>query len=265
MNRSRILALVGAAVVALFVLAGSAASANPPGSVDAKPPAVYLVPHQDDETLSMSADIRVHINAGRPIEVYLYTNGSHTRVCGDRFGFNLEPAECTAARDAEFDHATMLLGVPAEHVHRVVDPATGERPDDYPTVDAARRMLAWVMADVEARYPSFDRHEISYKSMSWADNHPGHAVMGQALREAWQADGRVDARFFLKRDPHGEWPTRPDGAASKSVTSTVSKGGRSWYRIRAASFSYGIGNLSVSREFRYLRADPRSIVHDVTR
>lgn len=253
--------LVAAFMLAAVALVGSA----PPAVGTTPPPAIYLVPHQDDETLSMSADIRAHIDAGRPVELYLYTDGSHTRVCSNtRYGLNLDRAACTAARDAEYAQATLMLGIPASSTHVVVDPATGVRPNDYPTVDAARRMLDWVIDDVAARYPEVDPSRISWKAMSWADNHPGHAVMGQALREAWRSGDVTDVRFFLKRRANGSWPYRPDGT-SKRINEVVPRGSASWYKVRAASFAYAIGNLSVPAEFRWVRSDVRSLVHDATR
>lgn len=48
-------------------------------------PAVYFVPHQDDETLSMSVDILRHIAAGRETHIVLFTDGGNT---GARYVIN---------------------------------------------------------------------------------------------------------------------------------------------------------------------------------
>lgn len=247
------------ALVATLALVGLTAAA--PATADDRPPAVWIVPHQDDETLSMSPDIRVHLNADRNVHVYLMTDGSTTRVCAKMIV--MSAADCTRARDAEFVNASRMLGIPEENVHFVADPATGVRPDDRPSQAAAHRMVQWVIDDVDSRYPGQGK-AAAYKTMSWSDVHEGHGVFGQALREAYQAGTVDDVRFYLKRDNANVWPSRPSGT-TKTVTTTVSYKGRSWYRVQAALKSYGIGNLSVPAMFANMAADPRSIAHDAVR
>lgn len=249
---------LAAIVTALAVLVGLSAAST----AATTPPVIYLVPHQDDETLSMGADIRAHLAAGKDVHLYLYTDGHETGVCSSSY-IPLNDADCTKARDGEFDVATNLLGVDAANVHRVKDPATGQRPGDHPTQAAARRMLDWIIADVDARYPG-QASSAGWKAMSWGDEHSGHAVMGVALREKYLAGAVNDVRFFLKRDDNNVWSSRPSG-----TTRTIGQGTgyktESYWRVRAASYSYGIGNLSVPARFDDLRADPRSLVHDATR
>lgn len=247
------------ALVAALIGLGLTASA--PATASSSPPAVYVIPHQDDETLSMGADVRSHLYNGREVLFYLFTDGSTTAVC-DRY-IPMSASECTSARDAEFLVAANLLGVERDNIVFVADPATGVRPDDRPGQASADRMLDWIIDDVEARYPG-QSQGASWKTMSWGDSHDGHEVMGIALREAYKAGTIDDVRFFLKRENDNLWPDRPSGT-TKTLCGGVATGGESYNRVRAASFSYGIGNLSVRKMFENLRADIRSCVHDAVR
>lgn len=225
-------------------------------------PAVYLVPHQDDETISMAADIRSHIYNKRPVLLYLYTDGHETYVCGDK-ALNISDELCTMQRDREFDSATFLLGVSPENVVRVVDPATGQRPGDHVDRAATDRMLQWIISDVESRYPGTGS-TAAYKAFSWSDDHPGHANMGLSLQAAYKAGTVDDVRFFLKRTGSCTWPSRPS-ETTKTVSTTLASGGDSWKRARAATFAYGIGNWSVPNQLECQRNEPKSIVTDATR
>lgn len=251
-----------------LVLAGTGATivAGMPqramAATDTVPPAVYLVPHQDDEFLSMGADMKIHLLAGRPVEVFLYTSGEETYL-RERMG--LSRAETTARRDAEFYQGLMYMGVPSENIHIMVDPDTGVRPDDHVDLYACKRILNEVISVIESKYPN-THQQASYKAMSWEDNHVGHSSMGRALRVFYIYERVFDTRWFLKRRSDGTWPDRPD-KATKTSTSLITRQSHpeEWYEMLAQSYSYGIGNISVTAEFELMRNDMRSIVHDYVR
>src|SRR5665647_3106621 len=67
-------------------------------------PAIFFVPHQDDETLTMGADIAAHYQAGREIIVVQVTDGAKSGVraemCAQQ-GICLTIPRFVAARNAE--------------------------------------------------------------------------------------------------------------------------------------------------------------------
>src|ERR1035437_6858819 len=66
--------------------------------------AVFFIPHQDDETLTMAADIRAHFIAGRQVVIVQVTDGSASQaretMCTNK-GVCLIVPEFVVARNAE--------------------------------------------------------------------------------------------------------------------------------------------------------------------
>lgn len=213
-------------------------------------PAVYLIPHQDDETLTYSREVIEQWAAGNPTYFYLMTDGSHTGVC--RTKIPLDAAACTELRDEEFEHASHFLGVPDENIIKVPDPATGVRPNDLPGQEVANRQVQWVLDDIEQR--TGWREAAMWKTMSWEDDHPGHAVYGKALHDLRLTGEVTDSRFFLKRGHDGTWPNKPacTGVIYFANIKTVNKWPEYW-RMWAALHSYGIGQISVPSNFADMR------------
>lgn len=148
-------------------------------------PAIFLVPHQDDDVLLYGADLKNHVRAGRRTIAVLLTDGASSRICKARYGD--DRAACTAERDREFRRAMEQLGVESIIRHdRLVD---GELAEGY---------AAHVMAQLVARFP-----RATLRAPSPMDDHPDHAATGRALRAL--PEGK-DRRFYLKP---ALWPSYP--------------------------------------------------------
>ena len=147
--------------------------------------AIYLVPHQDDELISMVGGISRDINAGRRVHVYLVNAGYWTGVkailCDA--GRCLSNEQLTASRNAELLSALERLGVPASNVHFLY--VLEETAEAEATVRSAVAKLV-AKAGPAARY----------RAMSWLDAHPSHYAVGYALRDACVAEGAADCLFF---------------------------------------------------------------------
>jgi LmbE family N-acetylglucosaminyl deacetylase len=159
-----------------------------PSPTTAQPaaPAVFFVPHQDDDVLMYGADLKNHVLAGRRTIAVLLTDGSSSRLCRPRYGENR--AACAAARDLEFRNAMRTLGVtPVVWAARPTDGRLTERD------------VLGVMRHYLARFP-----KAALRAPTPRDPHHDHAVVGQALRSLQR--GR-DKRFYLKPSL---WPTYPD-------------------------------------------------------
>ena len=243
----RLAALAALAAVVAVVVPAPAAEAAPAW------PVVFVVPHQDDELLSMGAAIRANVRAGRAVEVFLVTDGAATGACRV---LGLGPAACSSARDVEFRRSVTRLGVPLANVHELIDPARGARfPDGGLDYAAAWRAYDVMAATVAARYPG--ARGVSWRSMSWTDNHPDHAVLGAVLRDR-RAELGGDARFYLKDSQGNVAPAGTVGYVER-VTTTIDvadvRNANLAYRQPQAR--YGIGYLSVRRAFHfaYVNAD----------
>ena len=206
-------------------------------------PVVYFVPHQDDETISMSSDIAAHVAANRPVYVVLVTDGSASgardTLCSTK-GYCLTKAQFTAARNKEFVAALSQLGVIASHIfyENVVD-GTLTSPQAESIIDK-----------YIAKYPG-----ASYKTMSWLDMHNDHYRLGYALNNRCVYQN-LDCRFLQS-------PLYQKGVsfATHPVVSPIS--GRYNYAAKTqaavaeyrywnpAIGRYAIGELSVKSQLDY--------------
>jgi LmbE family N-acetylglucosaminyl deacetylase len=145
-------------------------------------PAIYFVPHQDDETLTMGADIAAHYRAGREIIVVQVTDGAESGVraemCAQK-GICLTVAEIVAARNSE-QLAAMQHLAPTARIEYA------NLPDASLTVATASALIAKYVA----RYPT-----ASFKTMSWLDDHPDHRALAYALRDMCSRIPSHDCRY----------------------------------------------------------------------
>ena len=242
--------LYTATAAALAALA-SICSPTPASAHSAPPawPAVYLVPHQDDETLVMGASILQHVEAGRQVWIFLATDGSATQACKT---LGLSPAACTAERDREFRAAARSLGVPDSHVRIATRPDGSRYRDGSLTYSDARAILSWAVNTVRRANAGSPR--MSVKAPSWTDDHPDHAALGAALRDASVSD----ARFFLKDFS----PARPQAPKGTRVGADRPHDHSALYAARDAYRSgAGVGYLSVRPAFDYVVAHPWRRTH----
>jgi len=255
----------------------SAATANPR-------PAVFFVPHQDDETLSMGASVIEHVMAGRQVYIVLVGDGTATivtsRLCQEstqagksdlaKFCGADAASLVGAARDREFAAAVGRLGVPASNVlyeHKSEGKVS--------------------MHDLQTMFDTYiDRFgaDASYITMSWLDADSDHYNLGYALNSRCVTTGpaykRVapqltDCRFYQSAVYHKETPSNwfktrdrvptPSGGYYTADTSTKRSrllAAADEYKLNDwANGRYGIGYRSVGDQFDYLKTTLRSRWH----
>lgn len=252
--------IIGAAILQNHTPAVSAATSRP---------AVFIVPHQDDEILSMGASIIAHLKAGRDVKVVMVTNGNTTgaraTLCAQK-GICLTPEQVGEARDLEFRDAMARIGVPAQNLYF----------EHKPAVDNA------TANEVISKYIALFGTSASYITMSWLDTHPDHYNLGYALNARCVASGKggsvppqlSDCRFYQSALYQPATPAAKLTNYDRVVTPAgayYTAAGADAARLRnaAAAYSvykpevgrYGIGVLSVASQFEYLSTAPRSWYH----
>lgn len=90
---------------------------------------LWFSPHQDDESIVLSAGILADVADGRDVHVVLCTDGSasftrqelsdgtYCSQCNSTHSYPLTSEQFTAARDDEFRRSCLALGVPDENIH----------------------------------------------------------------------------------------------------------------------------------------------------
>lgn len=230
-------------------------------------PAVYFSPHQDDETLSMSADILRHLNIGRPVYMVLFTDGGQTAAkyaingkddSGNTYssgwwgGTHNPEVEGYAplswddvynARDTEFKSACGALGVPQSNITII---RTADR-----TVEGFKETFRSVISE----FPP----GTAYKTMSPLDTHDEHRKGAQALWELWNEGVVTDVRFWLSRlDIMNNTTTRgyPTTATADELK-VIERATRAYKAWNPTAGSFAVGAHSVASQFDALLADPR--------
>lgn len=157
-------------------------------------PAVYFVPHQDDETLSMSVSIARRAAAGREVHVVLVTDGSRSGAFKNYFDCSpagdtryekvacLTRGEFVEARNREFVAALKVLGVPSSRI-------------SFEGIVNNESTSASVGAIVD-RYIARFGPSASYNTMSWLDMHVDHYALGYVLNNRCIRQGIPDCRFY---------------------------------------------------------------------
>lgn len=213
--------------------------AAPAGTTE---PVVFLVPHADDETLTMGPAIERAVAEGHHVVVVLVTDG---RASSARELTGLSVEEFSAARDREFLAACAALGVAEEQVFlaHCVDGAL--------TPDLARSVVAtWTGLFPAGRFGT----------TSWTDGHRDHAALGAALRELAPAT-TGEVRFYVKPD---EWPApreRPALTPERATGNRYLAACDEYARVDPAAGRYGIGQSSVPEVFALRRASDESRWH----
>lgn len=249
--------LTSVLVAAGFAGATAVPSAGAAESVGCtRSPVVYLVPHQDDEMLSMAASIRRTIgrSGAACVHLVLVTTGESS---GARTSLargwqpvgrprvvraSLTPAQFGAARDREFLAATRQLGVPAANVHLGLPRAPRIADNGSLTPAAARGFVGAAIDRFGTR--------AGYATMSDSDPQADHQRLGAALREVGKARQVSSVSFFYPPyrmpAPRRVTPTLAERTVDRvAIRRAADEYGR--YDPRAGR--YGIGFLSVPRQF----------------
>jgi len=208
---------------------------------------LFVAPHQDDETLSMGASIRKHLEVGHDVHVLLLTYGVNSAV---RPATGLDRPQFTRARDDEMFRATRALGVTGRNVH--VSRHSCE--DGVLTVQGAEdAMRAWLNDHPGAWLKA-------YSNLSATGRHGDHVTAGQAAVNLLAAGVVPNLRLYVE-----PWARDAFAAAHPTMPLTAERA-TSHDRVKAAYTEYqdedlpgrryGIGYKSVGPYFDQLRTDP---------
>ena len=232
---------------------------------------VFLVPHQDDELLTMGAGIRQHVNAqgGAKVCVAMMTTGVTSGVQDamknpaynpDGKAYNLTDSQFTTARDRESWNALLHMGVPAANIYlngyttantgvsRIVDVNNGSAAQDAAVSN-------WMGATINyfgARH---------YKTMTDKSTDTGdHRAMGRALRARVNDSRVLSARFYSEpyRTSSVALMPVPYSAADKVQLQKANNSFRVW---NPTSGYYRIGYRSVTSLFDTHYSNPISYQH----
>lgn len=212
--------------------------AAPEGTTE---PVVFLVPHADDETLTMGPAIERAVDEAAHVVVVLVTDG---RASAARELTGLSVEEFSAARDREFLAACAALGVAEEQVFlaHCVDGAL--------TPALARSVVAtWTGLFPAGRF----------RTTSWSDGHRDHAALGAALGELAPATGEV--RFYVKPDEWSLPRERPALTSERATGRRYLAACDEYARVDPAAGRHGIGQASVPEVFALRRASDESRWH----
>ncbi|TCS92601.1 PIG-L family deacetylase [Hazenella coriacea] len=228
-------------------------------------PAIYYIPHQDDETLSMAIDIIKHVGAGREVICVLYTSGrgsvAQKVINGelssgywggthnpDLEGYaRLNDAAFTEARNNEFRSALGQLGVKPENIH--ICPLDLEGTFNKDSVKQ-------LMLEYMAMYPVS-----GHKTMSYHDGSISHAWAGQALNELYNEGKTLDARFFIAR---ADWAKSLPGViytATDDQKKKIQKAARVYEAWNPVAGAFAVGYHSVPAQFQEMLVNPQNKIH----
>lgn len=231
-------------------------------------PAIFFIPHQDDETLSMGVAITQHLDAGRDVIAVLYTDGAGSiaqKILNgeaasswwggthdpDKEGYHyIDNQRFSDARTNELKSALMQLGVKPENIH-----IRNLSSDGTLTLDEVKSLVL----EYAQNYPG-----ASFKAMSQHDGSLSHSISGQALVDLYNQKEITDVRLYVSRN---DW-TRV------TVGSTVSPNASQAFRVKKAAFvyqawnpvvgSFAIGYHSVSPQFNSMLAKIQNRYHTPT-
>ncbi|WP_028776175.1 PIG-L family deacetylase [Shimazuella kribbensis] len=237
-------------------------------TITTTPPAIFYIPHQDDETLSMGVGITQHLDAGREVIAVLYTDGAGSvaqKILNGEVGSSwwggthnpvkegyghIDNPKFSSSRTNELKSALMQLGVKPENIH-----IRNLSSDGILTLNEVKQLVL----EYESKYP-----KASHKAMSQHDGSLSHALSGQALVDLYKQKAISDARLYVSRNDF----TRV--TVGSLVTPTTNQA----FRIKKAAMvyqawnpvveSFAIGYHSVSTQFNSLLAKIQNRQHTPT-
>lgn len=214
-------------------------------------PVLYIVPHQDDEHLTLGAAMLADKAAGHDVYALLTNRGEASSVRSNAtaafLGYTPTLEEFTAARDREFTRSCELLGVTP-----IVPPYADRQPDGGSTV-------AGITALVQAASP-VTGPDVLLRATSDHDYHLDHRNCGFALVELLASGFGTDPRLFIPQYRSDLFP----GPMTKMGSHGDLTLAHQWpYRHQdAAAGWWGIGYTSVGSSFDYvLNSDGASYWH----
>jgi hypothetical protein len=239
-------------------------------------PAVFFVPHQDDETLSMSVQILRHVEAGREVHVVFLSDGQASRiyevltgaaVCTwhDRVhdpaaeGYSgLTRTQFGYARDKEARIACTKLGVPVSCIHQ----------ERLPVVDVS------TATQVMLKYAHLLGPGSTAFTMSPWESESGagateHGDLGIALRALAETGGVEAACRYQVFSHYYDSPLWPDYAMRNTATTAqrplIDAAAGPYKYWDPAGGRFAIGYHSVRPAFTRLQSGPLAYTNFVHR
>jgi LmbE family N-acetylglucosaminyl deacetylase len=171
-------------------------------------PAIYYVPHSDDEILTYGPSIKNHLNSGREVITILYTNGVGSKVQKELNGtvnspywgktHNPTSEGYSILSDDDFGDARIKEYINSCH-------ALGVKPEniliDRLTVTNDVEEMKQLILKYHNLYPNASHKVMSYKDQMGTGSNVAneHSVSGYALKALYTAGTVTDARFYVSR------------------------------------------------------------------
>lgn len=185
--------------------------------------AVYYIPHQDDEFLSMGVSILNHVDAGYDVHLVLVTDGEGSKMIPK---FNLTKKQFGEARDREFIKSARALGVKYKNLHFM----------NLPDGKVTKQQMESIILKFEAKYPG-----AKHRAYSYYDKHNDHKVGGEALNALYNAKKVKDARFYIN---HGRYDTKGKDEFYKGSKRKLTLADGAYRNISKKQGLHGIGYRS---------------------
>lgn len=201
-------------------------------------PAIFVFAHQDDETLTLGAEIEYHKTQGRYVIGVLGTDGRSSAV---RPSTGLDNRNFVKARNLELLNALQELGVDEVHF-------SGGKDGSLTQLQADAIANFWFQ-----RYPS-----AAFKVPSDKDSHPDHKALGVAFRKIKTANPSADIRFYVKPE---QWTTIGVPLNWTVGGATTVAAANQYKIIDIPNGRYGIGYQSDPGAFLSIFATPKSGWH----
>jgi LmbE family N-acetylglucosaminyl deacetylase len=214
--------------------------------------AVYVTPHQDDETLSKGASVRKHLEQGYEVHTVLLTTGQNSAV---QPGSGLTVTQFIAARDDEMARATRQLGVLSQNCHI----SSHRVPDGGLTVADAEYMIL----DFLSTHPG--ALVKTYSNRPTTGRHVDHIATGQAALNLFNQGVITDLRLYVEPWLLPAFKSANPGIAIgtdvAANTAAVQAAFGEYKAVDTIGGKYGIGYQSVKAEFDAAWAAPKSYWH----
>jgi len=213
---------------------------------------VYIVPHQDDEHLTLGAAMLEDVASGLDVYAIIVTDGKldSARAGGTTtlLGYTPTYEDFSAARDREFAAGVIELGGTP-----IVPAYATRQPDGSSTV-------AGIVALVKAMWPAGVPTTARLRATSTHDYHVDHRHCGEALVQLISEGWGSDPRLMISGYKSALFPTTMEAMGSHGDITL----GHQWpYRLQDVPNGWwGIGITSVAAWFNYLlNTDCRSYWH----
>lgn len=217
---------------------------------------LYVAPHQDDESLSMGASMRRHLEVGHDVHVLLVTYGANSAV---RTKLGMARDEFVALRDDEYRRACRRVGIRPGNIHI----ADNRLEDGTVTADAAQAVIGdWVGQHPATWLKSYSNLGPTAGSSA---RHPDHVAIGQAAVNLL-ADGAVDnlrcyVEPWLLTAFKGANPGLSIGTDTAAIPGHVVAALDEYRFLDVDGWKRAIGYQSVADQINLVKANPVSYYH----